>query len=79
MYGLYIYTDATLTEKQQEKVRCRFANVEINGADKRRMEELRAEVGMKKCVRSWLKWANHLVKMGNAKGADVHKMEEKTR
>ena len=42
----------------------------VKRADKRRMDELRVEVGLKErfkknLVRTWLKWAGHVERMGD--------------
>ena len=59
----------------------------VKRADKRRMDELRVEVGVKKSlkkklVRSRLNWARHMERIGDgklAKRADAQKVEGKTR
>ena len=80
-----------LTEIQQEKVQlCTHKNVvrRITGvktADKSRMDELRVKVGVKesfkkKLVRSSLKWAGRVERMGDekvTKRADTQKVERK--
>ena len=81
-----------LTEKQQEKVQVCENNlvrgtVEVNRAQKRRMCELRVEVGVKedlkkKLVTSTLTWVGHVERMGDeklAKRADAQKVEGKRR
>ena len=59
----------------------------VKTADKRRMDELRVDVGVKesykeKLMRSRLKWARHVERMGDeelAERADAQKVEGKRR
>ena len=59
----------------------------VKTADKRRMDELRVDVGVKesykeKLMRSRLKWARHVESMGDeelAERADAQKVEGKRR
>ena len=71
----------TLTEIQQEKVQNLVRRVKR--ADKRRMEDMRVEVGVKdsfkkKLVSRRLTWAGHVERMGDeklTKRTDVQKMD----
>lgn len=89
MYGLEMMA---MTEKQQERVQVCENNwlrriTGVKRTDKRRMNELRVEVGVieslkKKLVRSRLKWAWHVERMGGerlAKKADAQRVEGKRR
>ena len=89
------YTNAletmALTEKQQKVQICKNNLIRrivgVKRADKRRMYELRVEVGVKesfkkKLVRSRLTWAGHVERMGDeklAKKADVQAVKGKMR
>ena len=83
-----------LTEKQQKVQFCEHNLVRrivgVKRADKRRMNELRVEVGgrreevsfKKTLARSRLTWAGHVDRMGDeklSKSADVQKVEGKRR
>ena len=68
-----------LTEKQQEKVQVFENNLvrRIMGADKRRVNELRKDVGkyiIKNVMRIWLTWGGH---MKHWQTLDVQKVEWK--
>ena len=90
--SLYGLETMAMTEKQQEKVQVcdnnwlrRIAGVTI--IDKRRMEELREEVGVResltrKMARSRLKWGGHVERMEGvlmSKKANVLKVEDRRR
>ena len=86
VYGL---ETKALTERQQKVQVCENnwirRIVAVNRVDKGRIDELTEEVGVKesfkkKLVRSRLKWAGHVERMGDeklAKRADAQKVERK--
>ena len=87
---MYAVETIALIQKQQKKVQVCENNwmkriVGVKRAGKRRMDELRVEVGVKdslkkKLVRSRLKWASQLERMGDeklGKRSDAQKKEGK--
>ena len=75
--------DLALTEKQQQRLQVCQKNwvsriAGVKRVDRRRMDDLREEIGVQmsltgKFVKCRLRWAEHLVRMGEermAKGAD---------
>ena len=87
MYG---FETMALTEEQQEKVQFCENNwirriVGVNRADKRRLDELRVDVGVKETVKkklasSRLKWAGHVENIADeklTKRGDAQKVELK--